>query len=733
MKKPNVSSYALPALSSSSLSTSLSASTSLPTTKTKTNRTYKFGESTSACRSSTSSSLKSSSGSQATESECSECSECSTASKRVDMLECQSLLNSQTDSVDSTRTFSVNRLRENLSNHNSPHALPSNLSSNLSSSSRTYTKSESKSESLSESTRDASEILAQNASESRSGSYSRSKTDSVSDSQSETISQSSTRRLLDASNSLYTTADDCSCRSSLTLTCDANDVIPCSKSSCLISACCSTNINFINRLKEQHDRLVELDETECYDNCNLDDEDSSANSLEEDSEEDDGKLEEEPEDRSSSGSSQGNSKTQSGEVNQVKSEDQSTYNQSHTYTLSEEDEEEDGLQEGRRYDRLNSKLNRLNLTSLNALITRTNQASHFNRSNPTNNPTNNCELQTNQMQLTNRINKKQSAANPADTISNGYERLSQRSDLKESGGGSDAPSSRQRTDSGDPLDDRTTISETNSSALNDEDTSSLSQLTKSNDDSLGSSPTVPTQQPSGTLIKPLDSSTFNQLTDKQLIEMEEDGGSRQKNSDRLVTMNLDETDEPFSDEERLLKGNRAQLHLNTMSDISMLTFPEVDGTFKQGTSSKCLLDCGESSKNHHELLDETNTYNDLRLLKEFDDLNTSTAQVRFDEDNQLYKYTDPTIHSGDHSSELDSDLDAEFDREEDELVLLQQAAEQVDDEELPTDICDYNLQENRPTEASHCRIIDLKRLAQDDNIIFSKANLENFVSSKYSL
>ena len=618
----------------------------------------------------------------------------------------------------------MNRPKANLASHNSPRDLPDNLSS----SSRTYTKSGSKC--LSE--KDASESVAQHASKSRSDSGSSSKSKTNSDTLSETTSQSSTRRLLDASNSLYTTADDCSCRSSPTLTCDANDVIHCSKSSCLISACCSTNINFINRLKEQHDRLVELDETECFENCNLD-EDSSADSLE------DGNMEDELEDNleeegsSSSDSSQENSKTQSSEVNQVKSEDQSTYNQSHTYTLSEDDLQEDA---GHHYDRLNSKLNRLKLTSLNALITRTNQASHFNHPNSTNNPTNSFDL-TNPIKLTNQINKNkhQNTANPADT--NGYDRLTanQRSDLEEMNTGG-----RQRTDLGDQLDDRTTVSETNSSALNDEDTSSLSQLTKSAD-SLQTTSTVPTQQQSGTLIKPLESSTFNQLTDKQLIEMEEDDEKdrpRNENSERLVTMNLDETDEMYSDEERLIRANQPQLHQNTMSDISMLTFPEVDGnmetlgSYKQG--SKCLPSCGEKcSSNHHDLLDETNTYNDLHLLKEFDDLNTSTAQVRFDEDNQLYKYTDPTIHSGDHSSELDSDLDAEFDREEDELVLLQQGNGQADEDELPTDVCDYNLQENRRPEASNCRIIDIKKLAQDDNIIFSKENLENFVSSKYSL
>lgn len=750
VKKPNVSSYALPALSSS-LSASLSASTNLTTSKT--NRTYKFGESTANCRSSTSSSLQSSSSSQTTESKCSECS--SENQPDLDLLECQSLLSSQTDSVES-RSYSVNRveLGPNLSNHNSPHDLPGNsshsLSHNQSSSSRTYTKSRSKgrskcaSESLSESAseRDASESVTQNTSKSLPDSGSSSKYASKSESNSDTLSentlQSSTRRLLDASNSLYTTAEDCSCPSSLTLTCDANDAIRCSNSSCLISACCSANINYINKLKEQHDRLVELDETECFEHSDLEDSSSSGSSEEEDGnleEEDENNLEED-ESSSSSSSSQKNSKTQSSEVNEVKSEDQSTYNQSHTYTLSED---EGGLQE--HADHPYDSLNRLKLTSLNALITRTNQASHFNRHA---NPTNSFD-RTNLIQLTNRINKnyKQSDANTADSQSNGYARLTQASrgsDLKET-------NSRQRTDSGDQPDDRTTVSETNSSPLNDEDTSSLSQLTKSGD-SLRTASTVPTQQPSGTLVKPLESSTFNQLTDKQLIEMQQDDraendradSSRVRNSDRLVTMNLDESDELFSDEEKLINANQPQMHQNTMSDISMLSFPEVDenvdllDTYKQlGASSKCGEKC--SSKNHHDLIDETNTYNDTHLLKEFDDLNTSTAQVRFDEDNQLYKYADPTIHSGDHSSELDSDLDAEFDREEDELVLLQQAAEQVDEEEeeLPTDICDYDLQENRRTDASHCRIIDLKKLAQDDNIIFSKTNLENFVSSKYSL
>lgn len=717
VKKPNVS-YALPALSSS-LSTSLSASTNLTTSKT--NRTYKFGDSTANCRSSTSSSLQSSSSSQATESECSECSPDNRPD--LDPLECQSLLSSQTDSVESktysveSRTYSVNRVAtKRLSNHNSHHDLLGNSSHSVSqsSSSRTYTKSRSRSKSkpLSESASDASESVSQTSSRSDSGSSSKSATKTESDTLSENTLQSSTRRLLDnASNSLYTTADDCSCRSSPTITCDANGAIPCSNSSCLISACCSTNINYINKLKEQHDRLVELDETECFEQSDSDSSSSSSSSEENNLEEDE----------SSSSSSQENSKTQSSEVNEVKSEDQSTYNQSHTYTLSED---EDGLQEDAAYESLNSKLNRLKLTSLNALITRTNQASHFNRH------TNRFD-RTNQTQLTNRINNKQSDANTADSQSNGYERLTSRqSDLRET-------NDRQRTDSGDH--DRTTISETNSSPLNDEDTSSLSQLTKSGD-SLRTASTVPTP-PSGTLVKPLESSTFNQLTDKQLIEMQQDDrenadSGRVRNSDRLVTMNLDESDEMFSDEEKLIKANQPQAHQNTMSDISMLTFPEVDenvdllDTYKQPTqaSSTCALNCDEKCSSK-DLIDETATYNDLHLLKGFDD--TSTAQVRFDEDNQLYKYTDPTIHSGDHSSELDSDLDAEFDREEDELVLLQQANEQVDEEELPTDICDYELQENG--RAGHCRIIDLKKLAQDDNIIFSKTNLENFVSSKYSL
>jgi len=266
---------------------------------------------------------------------------------------------------------------------------------------------------------------------------------------------------------------------------------------------------------------------------------------------------------------------------------------------------------------------------------------------------------------------------------------------------------------------------------------------------------VPTQR-SDTLIADNDD-------DQILINSEENKLINSvKDSGKLVTMNLEEEEEETDDDEsdEKMKGN--QLHLNTLSDISMLTFPEVDenvDTYRQ--HSRCLLEfsfdqsspkcspykfgsrqekcsppkhLNEHHNDHHnDLPDETNTYNDVNLIKDFS--NTSTAHVRFaeedDEDHiDVHRYTaDATLNSGDHSSELDSDLDAEFDQfdqfdqeEDDELVLLKE--NELASEEVKTDVCN---QVNRP------KIIDLSRLAADDTVIFNQTNLENFVSSKYSM
>lgn len=311
--------------------------------------------------------------------------------------------------------------------------------------------------------------------------------------------------------------------------------------------------------------------------------------------------------------------------------------------------------------------------------------------------------------------------------------------------------------------------------MNDEDTTSLSQLTKSNFNSLQTISNLSTSQISETL-KPDDSNdhqSMNRSIDencnlngkvsnfscKNTENLDQNNGDANLNqnsllkpmdSDRLITMNLEDenTDENQSDDK--MKANQ-QLHLNTMSDISMLTFPEVDenvDTYKQHASSRCLLNCSPnkcSSKNHNDLLiDETNTYNDVNLFKDFS--NASTAQVRFDgqlangfgdEDDHLdIRYIYPTLKSGDHSSELDSDLDAEFDNEEDELILLQEEQDaDLISQDLLSDVYNQeNVDENDENDYFEPRILDLNKLAQDDNYLkIGKTNLDDFVSSKHSI
>ena len=584
--------------------------------------TSKDGESSTNCRSSISSSQTSSSDGSSSQTEL----DSQTVSDILLENETQNLLDSRTSSSDS-RSSSSDSYRADSSR-------PAQRTSSSNSSkvnSKTYTKSVSKSRS-------------------------KNLTETISEAISEIISEdvSSTKQLLNASTSLYTTADECSCDTTLTL--DPN-VICCSRSSCLISTCCSTHLNYLARLKCNQDTLIEQDETECFAISNLD---------------------QYSDDSTPSGDS----------LNQVKSEDQSTYNQ--TYTFSQTDD----LQVNETPNR--KMLNDLKLTNLNDLITRTN----FNST--TNQPSNDL----NQTNRTNHLINKQPLAEPNSTTSH-------------------RPPPNELTDQ---------ISSTTSSPLNNEDTTSLSQLTKTNDSIRTSN--VPTQQ--SDTLKPDSSPIVDNRLSNRPIEHATNGAKRNlnnlSNSAKLITMNFEddvETDELT--DEQINKPNQ-HLHLNTLSDISMLTFPEVDEnvneTYKQHASSRCLLDCSPTKRStktpaNDPLLDEM-TYNDVNLLRDFS--NTSTAQVRFaDEDDHLdVRYADPTINSGDHSSELDSDLDAEFDQDDDELVLLQDA--DLISDELTTDVYnDANLCENVP------RYIDLSKLAQDDNVLFTKTNLDKFVSSKYSI
>lgn len=161
-------------------------------------------------------------------------------------------------------------------------------------------------------------------------------------------------------------------------------MICCSRSSCLISTCCSTNQfnKFGFKCEQQIDRLIEEDEdaneTECFENSNLYDYETNDNL---DVQRDDCFNEE---NSNSQSDLEPISKTETS-LNEVKSEDQSTYNQNNRNSnqLTSSSSSDDKIQSESDYtndllnqiDELpNQKLiNDLKLTSLNALIKRTNQ------------------------------------------------------------------------------------------------------------------------------------------------------------------------------------------------------------------------------------------------------------------------------------------------------------------------------------------------------------------------
>lgn len=579
-----------------------------------------------------------------------------------------------------------------------------------------------------------------NTSSSRTSSHStRTLTKNISKSLSESISdrsfssqQSSTKQLINTSTSLYTTADDCSCDcrsdSSATLNENLNDAICCSRSSCLVSncTCCLTHPNYLNKFKV-NDKLVEQDETECLDNSSLDSSEGYNEST------------------TTSFRISSHSKS----LNQVNSDDQSTYNQEHTYTMTEDND--DDLQKD------NNKL-----IKINELIELTNKSDDSNNHSKKFNQINQIKkIETNLIDFKNsHYDNQHSCATISE--SNNYEQLI-----------SNSPQASNEQDNS-TIDQ---ISDTNSSPLNDEETSSLSQLTKSIRTSNASKLA---KQASDTIkLSHNNSSKFHQLTEKQLIEMVDSNLKsslmqfqiQKLNTDsaKLITMNLDEDDLTDEDEEEddvdIEKIKPNQLHLNTLSDISLLTFPEVEenvDTYKQHNSSRCLLNCSPnkcSSKNHNDLIDDTSTLNDLNLLNDLSDFNNSintqsTAQI---DDDQLMKYNDPTLNPGDHSSELDSDLDVEFDQEDEELVCLDEGHDQdielLISNNLSTDICDNlencdnnNKEEKNDLENSDSemkdenkvepiqqRLIALNKLSTDDFVIINNTNFDKFVSSKYSI